>query len=68
MLVKGQYQAATGRPAEHGALCYQIRQVFPQREITPEEANKIVTYTCHRTTLRYDILKMIKQLKQLFGT
>lgn len=50
MLVKGQYQAATGRPAEHGALCYQIRQVFPQREITPEEANKIGYETAMRWT------------------
>ena len=30
MLVKGQYQAETGRTAEQGALCYQIRQAFPQ--------------------------------------
>ena len=50
MLVKGQYQAAAGRPAEHGALCYQIRQAFPQGEITPEEANKIGYETAMRWT------------------
>ena len=41
MLVKGQYQAETGRTAEQGALCYQIRQAFPQGEVTPKEANRI---------------------------
>lgn len=50
MLVKEQYQAAAGRPAEHGALCYQIRQAFPQGEITPEEANKIGYETAMRWT------------------
>ena len=50
MLVKEQYQATAGRPAEHGALCYQIRQAFPQGEITPEEANKIGYETAMRWT------------------
>ncbi len=50
MLIKEQYQAAAGRPAEHGALCYQIRQAFPQGEITPEEANKIGYETVMRWT------------------
>ncbi len=50
MLVKSQYQAETNRAAEHGALCYQIRQAFPQGEITPEEANKIGYETAMRWT------------------
>ena len=48
MLVKGQYQAETGRTAEQGALCYQIRQAFPQGEVTPEEANRIGYETAMR--------------------
>ena len=50
MLVKGQYQAETGRTAEQGALCYQIRQVFPQGEVTPKEANRIGYETAMRWT------------------
>ena len=50
MLVKGQYQAETGRTAEQGALCYQIRQAFPQAEVTPKEANRIGYETAMRWT------------------
>ncbi len=50
MLVKGQYQAETGRTAEQGTLCYQIRQAFPQGEVTPEEANRIGYETAMRWT------------------
>ena len=50
MLVKSQYQAETGRTAEHGALCYQIRQAFPQGEVTAEEANRIGYETAMRWT------------------
>ena len=50
MLVKGQYQAETGRTAEQGALCYQIRQAFPQGEVTPEVANRIGYETAMRWT------------------
>ena len=50
MLVKSQYQAETGRTAEHGALCYQIRQAFPQGEVTAEEVNRIGYETAMRWT------------------
>ena len=50
MLVKGQYQAETGRTAEQGALCYQIRRAFPQGEVTPKEANRIGYETAMRWT------------------
>ena len=50
MLVKGQYQAETGRTAEQGALCYQIRQAFTQGEVTPKEANRIGYETAMRWT------------------
>ena len=50
MLVKGQYQAETGRTAEQGALCYQIRQAIPQGEVTPKEANRIGYETAMRWT------------------
>ena len=50
MLVKSQYQAETGRTAEQGALCYQIRQAFPQGEVTAEEANRIGYETAMRWT------------------
>ena len=50
MLVKGQYQAETGRTAEQGALCYQLRQAFSQGEVTPEEANRIGYETAMRWT------------------
>ncbi|MEG2420000.1 MAG: relaxase/mobilization nuclease domain-containing protein [Oscillospiraceae bacterium] len=50
LLTKSQYQAETGRAAEQGALCYQIRQAFPHGEITPEEANKIGYETAMRWT------------------
>ena len=50
MLVKSQYQAETGRTAEQGALCYQIRQAFPQGEVTAEEANRIGYETALRWT------------------
>ena len=50
MLVKSQYQAETGRTAEQGALCYQIRQAFPQGEVTAAEANRIGYETAMRWT------------------
>ena len=50
LLVKSQYQAETGRTAEQGALCYQIRQAFPQGEVTAEEANRIGYETAMRWT------------------
>ncbi len=50
MLVKSQYQSETGRMAEQGALCYQIRQAFPKGEVTAEEANKIGYETAMRWT------------------
>ena len=48
--MKSQYQAETGRAAEHGALCYQIRQAFPPGELSPEEANRIGYETAMRWT------------------
>ena len=50
LLTKSQYQAETGRAVEHGALFFQIRQAFPQGEVTPEEANKIGYETAMRWT------------------
>lgn len=50
LAVKSQYQAATGRAVEHGALFFQIRQAFPRGEITAEEANKIGFETAMRWT------------------
>jgi len=50
LLVKSQYQAETGRVVERGALFFQIRQAFPQGEVTPEEANKIGYETAMRWT------------------
>ncbi len=50
LLVKSQYQAETGRAAEQGALCYQIRQAFPEGEVTAEQANKIGYETAMRWT------------------
>ena len=50
MLVKNQYEGETDRKAERGALCYQIRQAFPQGEVTAEEANKIGYETAMRWT------------------
>lgn len=41
MVVKNQYEGETDRKAERGALCYQIRQAFPQGEVTVEEAHRI---------------------------
>ncbi len=41
LLVKSEYQAATTRPVERGALFFQIRQAFPPGEVTAEEANKL---------------------------
>lgn len=41
LLVKSEYQAATARPVERGALFFQIRQAFPPGEVTAEEANKL---------------------------
>jgi len=49
MLTKSQYQAETGRMAESGNLFFQIRQAFPEGEVTPEEANKIG----HETVMRW---------------
>lgn len=50
LLTKSQYQAETGRAVEHGALFFQIRQAFPQGEVTPEEANKLGYETAMRWT------------------
>ena len=50
LLVKSQYQAETGRAAEQGALCYQIRQAFPEGEVTAEQANRIGYETAMRWT------------------
>lgn len=50
LLVKSQYQAATARPIERGALFFQIRQAFPPGEVTAEEANKIGFETAMRWT------------------
>lgn len=50
LLVKSQYQAETGRAVEQGALCYQIRQAFPEGEVTAEEANRIGYETALRWT------------------
>ena len=41
LLVKNQYEAITGRPAEKGHLFFQIRQAFPHGEVTVEDAQKI---------------------------
>lgn len=49
MLVKSQYQAETGREADSGHLFFQIRQAFPEGEVTPEEANRIG----HETAMRW---------------
>ena len=49
MLTKSQYQAETGRMADSGNLFFQMRQAFPEGEITPEEANKIG----HETAMRW---------------
>lgn len=50
LLTKSQYQAETGRAVERGALFFQIRQAFPQGEVTPEEANKLGYETAMRWT------------------
>ena len=50
LLVKSQYQAETGRAVERGALFFQIRQAFPPREVTAEEANQIGYETAMRWT------------------
>jgi hypothetical protein len=50
LLTKSQYQAETGRAVERGALFFQIRQAFPQDEVTPEEANKLGYETAMRWT------------------
>ncbi len=50
MLVKNQYEGETDRKAEQGALCYQIRQAFPEGEVTAEEANNIGYETAMRWT------------------
>ena len=50
LLVKSQYQAATARPVERGALFFQVRQAFPPGEVTAEEANKIGYETAMRWT------------------
>ena len=49
-LVKNQYEAITGRPAEKGHLFFQIRQAFPSGEITVEEAQRIGYETAMRWT------------------
>ena len=50
LLVKSEYQAATARPVERGALFFQIRQAFPPGEVTAEEANKLGFETAIRWT------------------
>ena len=50
MVVKNQYEGETDRKAERGALCYQIRQAFPQGEVSVEEANRIGYETAMRWT------------------
>ena len=50
MLVKNQYEAVTGRPADKGHLFFQIRQAFPPGEISAEEAQKIGYETAMRWT------------------
>lgn len=50
MLVKNQYEAMTGRPADKGHLFFQIRQAFPPGELTIEEAQKIGYETALRWT------------------
>ena len=50
LLVKSEYQAATARPVERGALFFQIRQAFPPSEVTAEEANKLGFETAMRWT------------------
>ncbi len=50
LLTKSQYQAETGRAVERGTLFFQIRQAFPQGEVTPEEANKLGYETAMRWT------------------
>ena len=49
LLVKNQYEAITGRPAEKGHLFFQIRQAFLPGEVTAEEAQKIG----HETAMRW---------------
>ena len=43
LLAKASYKATTGREQKKGSdvLCYQMRQSFYPREITPEEANRV---------------------------
>ena len=36
-------------PEKLGALCYQIRQAFPQGEVAPKEANRI----CYEMAMRW---------------
>ena len=50
ILVKNQYEAITGRPAEKGHLFFQIRQAFPPGELSVEEAQKIGYETAIRWT------------------
>ena len=50
MLVKNQYEAITGRPADKGHLFFQIRQAFPPGEVSVEEAQRIGYETAMRWT------------------
>jgi len=50
MLVKNNYEAINHRPADKGHLFFQIRQAFPQGEISVEEAQKIGYETAMRWT------------------
>ena len=50
MIVKNQYEAITGRPADKGHLFFQIRQAFPPGELSVEEAQKIGYETILRWT------------------
>ena len=50
LIVKNQYEAITGRPAEKGHLFFQIRQAFQPGEISVEGAQKIGYDTAMRWT------------------
>jgi len=49
-LVKSQYEAITGRPADKGHLFFQIRQAFAPGEITVEDAQNVGYETAMRWT------------------
>ena len=67
LLVKSEYQAATARPVERGALFFQIRQAFPPGEVTAEEANKLGFETAMRWTKGKYQLADIQRLRTIIG-